>query len=174
LIPSTPCAPHLNRHCFPGAADTVAPPQSVAELAVCAWPDAPGPSPAKPLPQQQPGYDSGALELASSPRGGLGWPAWSRHHRTWPRAVATASASSTAPITFAKVGARVVGVVRLAIGVGAGLRWPAWRSSAIATALVRAGVAGGPAHGKEANGEGLICISADYMNSVVGLGVNHR
>jgi len=50
----------------------------------------------------------------------------------------------------------------------------AWLSSAIAAAPVRAGVAGGPAHCKEANGEGLICIGAVCRNSVAGLGVNRQ
>ena len=59
-------------------------------------------------------------------------------------------------------------------GGGEGPGWLAWRSSAITATPVRAGVAGGPARGKEANGEGLICISADGSNRVVDLMVNHR
>ena len=54
------------------------------------------------------------------------------------------------------------------------LSGPAWWSSAIAAALVLMGVAGGPARGKEVNGEGLICISADCRNSVIDLRVNRR
>ena len=59
-------------------------------------------------------------------------------------------------------------------GDGEGPKWPTWRSSAIAAAPVRAGVARGLARGKEENGEGLICISIDCRNSVADLGVNHR
>ena len=55
-------------------------------------------------------------------------------------------------------------------GGGQGPEWPAWWSSAIAVVPVRAGVAGGPAHGKEANGEGLIYISVGCRNSVADLG----
>ena len=59
-------------------------------------------------------------------------------------------------------------------GGGEGPGWPVWWSSAIVAAPVCAGVAGGPFRGKEMNEEGLICISADYRNSVVDLGGNHR
>ena len=88
--------------------------------------------------------------------------------------MATASAGSTAPVTSARVGAWDEGAVRLAIGGGEGPGWPAWWSNAVTTAPVRVGVAGGPAHGKEEKGEGLICISADGSNRVVDLMVNHR
>ena len=47
------------------------------------------------------------------------------------------SASSATPVTSARIGSRVIGVVQLASLVEAGPGWPAWLPSAVVAAPVR-------------------------------------